>query len=162
MKCCHVRECLSTKFLVGYWIYWPLNTPNSELQVFTALSLIYALYRLPLHALSFSDCQPFPVTASSRRDSSASTLKSSLNGSFFQTDSFLHNPSYKTEFIAPIILLITPGDGLRRKHRLFSYANRCSGNVFTEPFPSSGRLLLFIENVLSGNSRSVICFAAVA
>jgi hypothetical protein len=34
---------------------------------------------------------------------------------------------------------------------------RCRGNVFTEPFPSSGRLFLFIKNLLPSNGcRSVV------
>jgi hypothetical protein len=40
---------------------------------------------------------------------------------------------------------------------------RCRGKVFTEQFPSSGRLFLFIKNLLLSNGRrSVVCFAAVA
>jgi hypothetical protein len=30
---------------------------------------------------------------------------------------------------------------------------RCSGNVFTEPFPNSALLFLFIKNVLPSNGR---------
>jgi hypothetical protein len=133
---------------------------------YSAIANLRTLQITTAHANSFHACcvftNRFPVPASNSGDSSASALKSSLNGGFLPTDCFLHSLPYRTDFVAPVIFLITPGDDLRRKHRSFSYAKRCRGNVFNEPFPSSGRLFLLIEKLLPGNSRSVVCFAAVA
>jgi hypothetical protein len=53
-------------------------------------------------------------------DSSASALKSSLNGSFLPTDSFLHRLPYRTDLVAPTVFLITPRDGPRRQHTVHS------------------------------------------
>jgi hypothetical protein len=57
--------------------------------------------------------------------------------------------------LAPTVFL-TPRHAPRRQHLSFSYANRFRGNVFTELFPSSGRLFSFIKNLLHSNGcRSV-------
>jgi hypothetical protein len=143
-------------------------TNNSELQVITAPSLISTLYKSPQYTLSL-----FParcvftsrslVTACDSGDSSDSARKSFLNGGSPPTDSFLHRLRNRTDTVAPVVFLITPRHGPRREHRSFSHANRCSGNVFAEPLPSSGRLFLLIKNQVHSNGRHpVVCFAAVA
>jgi hypothetical protein len=75
----------------------------------------------------------FLVTGSNCRDSLASFLKSSLNGSSLPTDSFLHRLLYRTDLYAPTLFLITSRRGPRTQHRPFSYSNRFRGNVFASP-----------------------------
>jgi hypothetical protein len=62
------------------------------------------------------------VTASNSGDSSASALKSYLNGDSLPTDYFLHRLPYGTDFIAPIVFLITLRHGPRRQHLPFLHA----------------------------------------
>jgi hypothetical protein len=57
----------------------------------------------------------FLVTASKSGDSSASAVKSSLNGGSLPADSFLHRFPYRTDSIAPFVFLITPLHGPRRQ-----------------------------------------------
>jgi hypothetical protein len=103
------------------------------------------------------------VTASNSGDSLVSAIKSSLNGGSLSTDSFLHRLPYRTDLAAPVVFLITSQHGLRRQHCSFSYANRFRENVFTEPFPKSGCIYLFIKNLLPSNGhRFFVYFAAGA
>jgi hypothetical protein len=105
---------------------------------------------------------PAVVTASNSGDSSSSALKFSLNGGSPPTDSFLHSLPYRNDLVAPVVFFIIPRHGPRRQRRSFSYANRFRGNMFTEPFLSTGRLFLLIKNLLPNNERrSFVCFAAV-
>jgi hypothetical protein len=124
-------------------------TRDSELQVITAQPLIPTIHKSPKHPLSiFQPARVFTsrslVTASSSGDSSATPIKSALNG-------------------GSLVFLITPRHGLRRQHRSFSYSNRFRGNVFIEPFPSRGRLFLLTKNLLPSKRRnSFVCFVAIA
>jgi hypothetical protein len=95
--------------------------------------------------------------------SSASGLKSSLNGGSHPTAPFFTDCRTELTWLPPNVFLITSLQGPRRQHRSFSYANRFRRNVYTEPFPSNGRLFLLIMNQLPSNGRrSVVCFEAVA
>jgi hypothetical protein len=70
---------------------------------------------------------------------------------------------YRTDFVTPIVFLITPQHGLHKQHCLFSYANRFCRNVFTRPFPSSCCLFLLIKNLLPSNGHhSIVCFVVIA
>jgi hypothetical protein len=118
-------------------------TYNSERQVITAPPLISTFYKSSQHTPeSFPACcvctSRSLATASNNGDSSASVLKSSLNGGFPPTDCFLHRLPY-------------------------SYGNSFRGNLFTELFSSSARLFMHIKNLPpSHERRSVICLAALA
>jgi hypothetical protein len=128
------------------WILGLLTiyTHNSELQAITAPSPISTRYKSLQYALgpfqSSVFTSPSLVTASNSWDSSASALKSSLNGGSLPTASFLHRLPYRTDLVAPFVILITPRQGPHRQHRSFSYP--LPRNVCTEPFFSSGRPFL--------------------
>jgi hypothetical protein len=113
---------------------------------------------MPQYSKFFQACCVFTsrslVTASNTGNSSASALKSTLNVGSRPT----HNLPYRTNLIAPVVLLITPRHGLRRQHRLFSYANCFCGNLLNEPFPSSGHLFLLIKNLLPNNRHRYVVF----
>jgi hypothetical protein len=94
------------------------------------------------HAKSFPARSVFTssclVTASNNGYSSASWLKSSVNGGSLPTVPFLQGLPYRTDLVAQIVFLITPRHGLSRKHRFQQYlcccmSIRCCGNVFTGP-----------------------------
>jgi hypothetical protein len=114
------------------WVLeWTLDllatyTHNSEIQVITASPLISTIHKSPQHMLRVSSLlclhQPFPGNGFNSGDSSASELKSSLNGGSPGTDSFLHRLPYRTDLIAATVFLITPRHGPLRQHRSFSYA----------------------------------------
>jgi hypothetical protein len=84
-----------------------------------------AIANLHNSQITIAFTNPFPVcylfnscsliTASNSGNSSASVLKSSLNGCFLPTDSFLHSLPYRTDLVAPIVFLITPRHGPSRK-----------------------------------------------
>jgi hypothetical protein len=86
---------------------------NSELQVITAPSLIYTLYNsLEFFFSLLCLRQPFPGNGFNSGDSSASALKSSLNGGSLSTDSFLQripclpcNSSERPAQTTPFILV---------------------------------------------------------
>jgi hypothetical protein len=97
--------------------------------------------------ITTAPAKPFPaccvftshslVMASNSGDSSASTLRSSLNGSYLPTVLFLHSLPYRTDLAAPVVFLISPQCEPCRQRCSFSYADRfCGGNVFASP--SSG------------------------
>jgi hypothetical protein len=72
---------------------------------------------------------PSLITASNSEDSSASALKSCMNGGslptafhLLQLTLFLHRLLYRTDLVAPIVFLTTPRHGPCRQHRSFSYA----------------------------------------
>jgi hypothetical protein len=73
----------------------PANLHNSQ---------ITTVYAKSYPAFSFFT-RRFLVTASNNGDSSASALKSSLNGGSLATDPFLHKRSYCTDFVTPIVFL---------------------------------------------------------
>jgi hypothetical protein len=130
-------------------LYTQLGTTSN----YSTIANLHTLQITTAHAMSFPACCVFIsrslVGAPNSEDSSASALKSSL-----------HSLPYRTDLAAPVVFFITPRHGLRRQHHSQIH---CSGNVFTEPFPSSGRLFLLIKNLLPSNRRrSVVCFAAVA
>jgi hypothetical protein len=61
------------------------------------------------------------LTASNSGDSSASALKSSLNGGgCLPTDTFLHRISHRTDLVTPIVSLITPQHGPCRQYTVHS------------------------------------------
>jgi hypothetical protein len=78
---------------------------------------------------SFPACCVFTsrslVAASSSGNSSASALKSSLNGGFPATASFPHRLQYGTDFVASVVLLVTPLHGPSRKTRFQKYLYCC-------------------------------------
>jgi hypothetical protein len=122
---CHLYG-MTTDEVLG-WISDVLTTytHDSELQIITAPSLISALYKSPRWPL-----QDFPaccvltsrslVTAFNNGDSSASSLKSSLNGGSLPTTSSFHRLPYRTDLVVPIVFLITPQHGPRRQHTMHS------------------------------------------
>jgi hypothetical protein len=108
--------------------------------------------------------------ASNSGDSSASALRSSLNDGSLPTVPFLHSLPYGTDLVLQVVFLIT------FRHRIDNTVHsrmriHCCRNLFTEPFPSSGRLFLlricylatdFISlSVLRLLPRNKICFRAV-
>jgi hypothetical protein len=95
------------------------------------------------------------VTASNSGDSSASALKSSPNGGSLPTAPSLHSLPYRTDSVGPIVFLMTPRHGPRRQHHSRICCHR---DVFTEPFPSSGRLYLLIKNLLPSDGRFPVVF----
>jgi hypothetical protein len=107
-----------------------LNTQLVIALNYSAIAKIHTLQVIRAHAKSFPSFSVFTrrflVTVSNNGCSFASVLRSSLNGGSFPTAPFLHIVPYKTDFVAPIVFLITPRHGTRREHRLFSY---------TYPFP---------------------------
>jgi hypothetical protein len=126
------------------------------------------------HAKSFPASCVFTslslVTAFNSGDSAASALqvlsewRLSSNCEFLVQQTFSSQTNWLlTDFVAPVVFHITPRHGPRRQSHSFSSANRFRGNVFTEPFPSSGRLFLLINDLLPSNGRpSIVCFVAVA
>jgi hypothetical protein len=62
------------------------------------------------------------VRTSNSGDSSASAVKSSLNGASFITESFLHRLPYRTMLVVPVVFLISPRHGSCSQHLSFSYA----------------------------------------
>jgi hypothetical protein len=81
--------------------------------------------------------------------SSASGLRSFLNRGCLQTASFLHRLPYRTDLVAPVVLLITPGYGTYRQHTVHSHiiirVGMCSRH------PAVGCVTLFIKNLLPNN-----------
>jgi hypothetical protein len=141
-------------------LYTQLAATNN----YNAIVNLHTLQITTAHAKSFPACCVFTsrslVTASNSEESSASALKSSLNGGCLPTDSFLHRLLYRTNLVAPVVFLGTA----RAANTVHSRMHiRCHGNVFTEQFPSRGRRFLLIKNLLPSNGRrSVVCFPAVA
>jgi hypothetical protein len=159
---CDYRRGFGSDIGFIYHLYRQLRTASN----YSAIANLHILQITTAHAKFFQPAvftSRSLVTASNSGDSSASALKSSLNGGSLPNDTFLHRLPYRTDLVAPISFLINTRHGPGRQQRSFSYVNRFHGNVFTESFPSSGRLFLFISNLLpSTGSRSAVCFAAVA
>jgi hypothetical protein len=118
-------------------------THDSELQAITAPP-IHNSHITTTPAKPFAACcvntSRSLVTVCNCGDSSASGLKSTLNGCFLPTVSFPHRLPYRNDLVAPIVFLTTPLHGPSRKHRFQKYLYcciriRCRGNVFTEPLP---------------------------
>jgi hypothetical protein len=153
----------------GFWIafvdhlYTQLRTSSN----YRAITNLHTLQFTTAHTKSFPACYVITscslVRVSNCGDPSASVLKASLNGGSLPTYSFLHRFLYRTDLVAPVVFLISPWHGPHRQHCSVSYANRFRGNMFTEPFPRSGRLFLLIKNQLpSYRHCSVVCFGAAA
>jgi hypothetical protein len=119
---------------------------------YSAIANLHNLQITTAHVKSFPACCVFtsrsPVMASNSGNSAASAVKSSLNSGSLPIDSFLHSLPYRTDLLSPAVFLITAHvDNSFRSRTLI----RCRGNVFTEPFSSSGRLFLLIKNLLPNN-----------
>jgi hypothetical protein len=103
------------------------------------------LHKSPQYPLSLFQPTVFTsrslVTASNSGHSSASALKSFLDGGSPLTDLF-----------APLVFLITPRHDRAEIFRSRMHI-RCAGKVFTKPFSSSGRLVLLTMNLLPSNGR---------
>jgi hypothetical protein len=128
---------------IGHLYTWLEITSN-----YSAITNLHTLQITTAHAKFLPACCFFTrrslVMASDSGYSSASASKSPLNGGSIPTDSFIHRLRYSIDLVAPVVFLITPRHGQRSntvKSRI-----HCCGNVFTEPFPSSGRLFLLIKN----------------
>jgi hypothetical protein len=113
----------------------------------TRFVIFHTLQVTRAHSRSFTArsvfTRRFLVTASNDGYSSASVLKSSLNGGSLPTPSFLHRIPYRTDFVDPVVFLITPQHGQSITHRFKQYLCccmriHCHGNVFTEPLPRNG------------------------
>jgi hypothetical protein len=105
-KYCHVYVRDYRRGLDWWMDLLTTYTHDSELQAITAPLLISTIHQSPQHPLSlFPACCVFTsrslVTASNSGDSSASGLKSSLNGGSLPTDPFLHRLPYRTDLVAP-------------------------------------------------------------
>jgi hypothetical protein len=125
-------------------------TRNSEVQVITATSLISTLYKSPQHTLNI--LQPVfirrsLVTVSNSGNPTALALKFSLNGGSLPTDSFLHRLPYRTDLVAPIVFLITPRHGPRRKHAVHSLMLTFPAAI-SPRHPATGSVTPFIKNPL--------------
>jgi hypothetical protein len=102
------------------------------------------------------------VPTSNIWDSSASAIKSSLKGGSLQTAPFLHSLPYRTDLVAPVVFLITPGHGPRR-HRssvtcVSTAARTCLRSRFLAADVSSCLLRIFCLET----DVVPLCFAAVA
>jgi hypothetical protein len=86
------------------------------------------------------------VTAPNSNDSSASALKSNLNGGSLPTDSFLHRLLYRTDLVGSVVFLVIPRHGPRR-HRSFLYAYPLPWQCVHRSVPSSGRQFLLTDVV---------------
>jgi hypothetical protein len=126
-------------------LYTQLGTTSN----FSAIANLDTLQIITARDKSFPVCcgsfSHSLVPASDSGDSPANAFKSSF-----------HRLSYRTDLVAPIVFLITPWHGPSTKRRFQHYLYccmriRCRGNVFTEPFPSSGCLFLLIKTRLPSN-----------
>jgi hypothetical protein len=121
-------------------------THHSELQIFTALSLISTLYQ-SLHAKSSPACSVFTsrclVTALNNGDSSASVLTSLLFGEYQTTE--LSTVIQRHLFSAPLAELNSQLTGSLGRPRCLAYNTfartqylYCCRGVFTAPLLGSG------------------------
>jgi hypothetical protein len=126
-------------------LYTQLRTTSN----YSAIANLNTLQITTAPDKSFPACCVFTsrylVTASNSGDSPASVLNSSF-----------HRLLYRTDMVAPIVFLITPRHGPSRKRLFQPYLCccmriRCRWDVFTDPFPSIGRLFLLIKNLLPSN-----------
>jgi hypothetical protein len=101
-------------------LYTQLGTASN----YNAVANLHTLQITTAHAKPFPTCCVFTsrslVTASNNGDSSASALKSSLNGGSLPTDSFLHRYPWRTDLVAPVFFLITLHQYPPRPHCSFS------------------------------------------
>jgi hypothetical protein len=155
---CHVYDDpqlnfgLEIGFIDQLWIVATLN--------YSAIAKFHTLQITRAQAKSCPACSVFTssflATSFNNGYSSTSMLKSSLNGGSLPTDSFLHRLPYRTDLVAPVDFLMTSRHCSCRQHH-YHMRIRCSGNLFTESFPSSGCLFLLIKNLLpSDGRRSVV------
>jgi hypothetical protein len=126
----HRRGCgLDIGFIDN--LYAPLTTISN----YNTIADFHTLQITTEHGKSFPTCcvftSRFLVTTSSIGDTSTSALKSSLNGVWLPIVSLLHRLPYRTDLVAPVVILITSRHGPRRQHRSFLY-----------PLPSSSRRFL--------------------
>jgi hypothetical protein len=133
-----------------------LYTQHRTASSYRALADRHALL-ITAHAKSFLASRSL-VTVSNIGDSSASSLV--FEWRLPSNWKFSSQTPTQNSLGCPIVF---PQHGPSSQHRSFSYANRFRGNVFTEPFPSSGRIFLLIKKLQPSNGhRSVVCFVAVA
>jgi hypothetical protein len=96
-----------------------------------------------------SSLDVFLITASNNRDSSASSLTSSLKDGFLPSAPFLPSLRYRTDLVAPVVFLITPRHGPHTKHSFQQYLYCCmlsvaagtyclETNIVTDPFARNG------------------------
>jgi hypothetical protein len=144
-------------------------THDSELREITAPPLISTTHKSPQHTLTFSGLlclhQPFPGNGFDSGHSSAFALKSSSKWRLpSNCEVLLLLTASRTEPTwLPQLPSFYNSSARTAQTTPFSYANRFRWNVFTQPFPSKGRILLLIKNLLpSKGRRSVVCFTAVA
>jgi hypothetical protein len=106
-------------------------------------------------AKSFASCCVFIsrslVTASNSGYSSASVLKSSLNGGSLPTDSFLHSLPYRTDLTASFVFLIYPRHGQRRQNTVHSHMLTVSAGMCLR-HPVAG-CVTPISNVMNSRFR---------
>jgi hypothetical protein len=145
----HVYVTIGGGFGLDIGLIDHLRTQLGTTSNYSAVANVRTLQITTAHAKYYPTCYVstgrFLVTASNSGDSSVSALKPSLNGGSLPTASSLHSIPYKTDFVAPVVLLITPRHGPPRQHRAFSYANRFRGNT---RHPATGFLIPFIKNPL--------------
>jgi hypothetical protein len=108
----------------GYWVYLPLIHPHSELQVFTALSLIYTLQFTVTHTLGFSVFTS-RILATDFNTVNISvllnyTLQISHVKSYLERLTFKSQPNSLQSILNYLRLL--PG-GSRRKHSFHRYSS---------------------------------------
>jgi hypothetical protein len=100
-----------------------LYTQHGTASNYRAIANHHTLQTTTAHAKSFQACCIFTsrslVTASNSGDSSASALKSCLNGGSLPTDPFPHRLPYRTNLVAPVFFLITPRHDPLRQHCSF-------------------------------------------
>jgi hypothetical protein len=153
--------------VLNNWMYClQIITTNN----YNTIADFHTLQFTTAHAKSFPAFSVFTrrflVTASNNGYSSAFVLKPSLNGGSLPTDSRLFHTDLPvfyspTDWALTLSLAYISARTTQKTPFLSSMRIRCSGDVVTEPFPSSGRLFLFIKNLLPSNGcRSVVCFTA--
>jgi hypothetical protein len=151
---------------IGKRIYWPLIPHDSELQVITAPPLISTIHKSPWHPLSLFEPAVFTsrslAKTSNSEDSSSSRTQvppsltpiqnclpaissTELDSHLFSASLAQLNCTQHSPAKPQLSSFITTLHGPNRKHCIQQYLYCClriccSGNVFTEPLPSSGRL----------------------
>jgi hypothetical protein len=126
-------------------LYTRFGTTNS----YSAIANIQTLQIARAHSKFLPACCVFTslclVTSSNSGDSSASALRSSLNGCSLPTKLFSSQTPVQNWLGYPSFLLYNSSARPAQTTSFFCCMRiRCRGNVFTEPFPNSGRLLLRI------------------
>jgi hypothetical protein len=135
-------------------------THHSELQVITALSLIFTIHKLQQHPLSLSSAWCIFIsrslaTASNSGDFSVLRAHRLPCRTQFTTDSFFHSIPYRTHsqltlcqlttnWVVPIVFKVTPRHGPHRKHPfplLQSNCCTCLAMGCTKSFPTVALLL---------------------